>query len=229
MHMRAHELNLRATQSTHARVCNTKFRLPRTIHCILITLAGQYQEANRCIFRRIHRTWRMLYLGEEAKRSPYLRIENKLLWYGPEPDTEPSWLLAHRLGVVQTISTLLVVGLVGHDAIYHFARVIACHKYQSVVFPNTHRLWCDGTVNHKFECSAVPWIKKGSLTYNDSRRTPSSASGCIPCRQPHRAIGTSTFSLVVRQISLMPRRVQNWIKSIRSHKQVCATSVSSHQ
>jgi len=165
----------------------------------------------------------------KAKRSPYLRIENKLLWYGPEPNTEPSWLLPHRLGIVQTISTFLVVVLVGHDAIYHFAQVIACHKYQSVVFPNTHRLWCDGTVNHKFECSAVPWTKKGSLTYNGSRRTPSSPSGRIPCRQPNWAIGTSTFSLVVRQIPLMPRRVQNWIKSIRSHKQVCATSVSSHQ
>jgi hypothetical protein len=39
-----------------------------------------------------------------------------------------------------------VVSLVGHDAIYHFALVIARHEYQNVVFPDTSGLWCDGTV-----------------------------------------------------------------------------------
>ena len=70
----------------------------------------------------------------------------KRLGHAPETNTEPSWLQLHRLGVVQAISTFFVISLVSHDAIHHFVRVVASHKDQNVVFPNSSCYWSGGTV-----------------------------------------------------------------------------------
>ena len=60
-------------------------------------------------------------------------LRDEVLWHASKPNAEPSWLLHHRLRVVQAISTLLVVSLIDHDAIHDFAHVVAPHEYQNVV------------------------------------------------------------------------------------------------